>query len=96
VGFGNVIAANRIEVILVPTSANARRLTKAAKENKVYFDLTSGRTTKSLVLLDDGKVLGCALTPRTIAERIQTAITDDIEGEEENEDHPAIRETVDP
>ena len=94
VGFGNVITANRIEAILVPTSANARRLTKAAKEKKTYFDLTSGRTTKALIMMDDGKVIGCALTPRTIAERIQARTNDIPEGEEENEDHPAIRETV--
>ncbi len=45
-------------------------------------------------MMDDGKVIGCALTPRTIAERIQTRTNDIPEGEEENEDHPAIRETV--
>ena len=46
-------------------------------------------------MLDDGKVIGCALTPRTIAERIQARTNDIPEGEEENEDHPTIREIVD-
>lgn len=46
-------------------------------------------------MLDDGKVIDCALTPRTIAERIQARTNDIPEGEEENEDHTAIRETVD-
>ena len=33
--------------------------------------------------MDDGKVYGCALTPRTIAQRIHNAIN---EGESEDED----------
>lgn len=55
---------------------------KGGKEDKVYFDMTSGRTTRALILLDNGKVVGCALMPRTIAE--------------ENEDHLAIREASPP
>lgn len=83
VGFGNVVCANRIEAILVPLSASARRLCKAAKDSRVFLDLTAGRTTKALILLDDGKVYGCALTPRTIAQRIHDVIA---EGESEDED----------
>lgn len=33
-------------------------------------------------MMDDGKVIGCALTPRTIAERIQSRTNDIPEGEE--------------
>lgn len=83
VGFGNVVCANRIEAVLVPLSASARRLCKAAKDSRVFLDLTAGRTTKALILLDDGKVYGCALTPRTIAQRIHDVIA---EGESEDED----------
>ena len=83
VGFGNVLCANRIEAILMPLSANARRLCKIAKDEKVFHDLTAGRMTKALILMDDGKVYGCALTPRTVAQRIHNAI---IEGESEDED----------
>lgn len=83
VGFGNVVCANRIEAILVPLSASARRLCKAAKDTRAFLDLTAGRTTKALILLDDGKVYGCALTPRTIAQRIHDVIA---EGESEDED----------
>lgn len=82
-GFGNVICANRIEAVLVPMSANARRLSKAAKDSRAFLDLTAGRITKALILLDDGKVYGCALTPRTIAQRIHDVIA---EGESEDED----------
>ena len=54
----------------------------------------SGTTTKALVLMDNGKVYGCALTPRTIAQRIQTTAnlegeTDDEAAEPEREDSEA-------
>ena len=82
-----MLCANRIVVILMPGSASARRLTKTAKEKKIFFDFTSGRTTKALVLLDDGKLIGCALTPRTIAARIQSADNDEnSEGDIDHED----------
>lgn len=78
-----MICANRIEAILVPASAGARRLSRAAKDAGTYLDLTAGRTTKALVLMDNGKLYGCALTPRTIAQRIQT--TANLEGETDDE-----------
>lgn len=77
IGFGNVQCTNRIEVILIPGSASAKRLTKTAKEHKLFLDLTSGRTTKALILLDNGKQIGCALSPRTIASRIQSITADE-------------------
>ena len=61
----------------------ARRLSRAAKDAGTYLDLTAGRTTKALVLMDNGKVYGCALTPRTIAQRIQ--MTANLEGETDDE-----------
>lgn len=82
-----MLCANRIVIILMPGSACARRLTKTAKEKKLFFDFTSGRTTKALILLDDGKLIGCALTPRTIAARIQSADNDEnSEGDIDHED----------
>lgn len=72
----------------MPGSASAKRQIKAAKEQKLYLDFTSGRTTKALILLDDGKLIGCALSPRTIASRIQAIRADEInEGDHDHEDY---------
>lgn len=84
-----MICANRIEAMLMPGTACAKRLLKTAKEHKAFLDLSFGRTTKCLLLLDGGKLVGCALTPKTIAARIdltaEGAETDN-EGEDANED----------
>ncbi len=91
-----MVSANRIEAILIPGSASAKRLIKAAKERQLYFDLTSGRTTKALILLDDGKLIGCALTPRTIAARIHVNESEEnSEGESDNESIEPVGEAVD-
>ena len=45
--------------------------------------MTFGRVTKSLLLLDDGTVIGCALTYRTMMARLNAENPDnDAEGAE--------------
>lgn len=80
-----MLCANRVEAILQPGSASAKRLVKIAKENKCYLDMTSGRSTKCLLMLDGGKLIGCALTAKTIISRINNK-----EGADDDEDHPPI------
>lgn len=90
-----MVSANRIEAILAPGSANAKRLVKAAKADQYYLDLTSGRTTKALILLENGKLIGCALTPRTIAVRIQMNESEEnSEGDDNHESYQSVGETV--
>lgn len=74
-------------MILTPGTAIGRRLIKTAKSKSLFFDLTSGRTTKAIILLEDGKLIGCAITPRTLAQRIRTLGMNENteEGEDENE-----------
>lgn len=45
--------------------------------------------------MDDGKLVGCALTPRTIALRIHFSREDIVEGEKDDEDHSPVIEAVD-
>ncbi len=91
-----MISANRIEAILAPGSACTKRMIKAAKENQRYLDLTSGRTTKALILLEDGKLIGCALTPRTIVTRIHmTESEENSEGENDNESIESVGKDTD-
>lgn len=87
VGFGNVVSSGKIQMILTPGTAVGRRLIKAAKDKSLYLDLTAGRTTKAIILMEDGKLIGSAITPRTLAQRIHTlGANENIEeGEQENE-----------
>ena len=73
VGFGGVVAANRIVAIVSPDSAPMRRLIQEAKGRHMAIDMTFGRRTKAVIILDSGHVAMAALGPETIVNRINNA-----------------------
>ena len=70
VGFGGVIAAHRIVAIVSPDSAPMRRLVRQAKEREMAIDMTYGRKTKAVIILDSGHVALVAIQPETIMNRL--------------------------
>ena len=67
-----------------------RRYSRNAKEASRYIDATMGKGLKSLLLLDDGSVMGSLITTKTLLKRLNAVeSSDDIEEdeEEENENH---------
>jgi hypothetical protein len=71
IGFGGVIAANRILAIVGPDSAPIRRLIRQAKEKGLAIDMTHGRKTKTAIFLDSGHIALAALQPETIVGRLR-------------------------
>jgi extracellular matrix regulatory protein A len=71
VGFGSILAANRILAIISPESAPVRRMISQAREAGTLIDSTYGRKTKAVVILDTGHLVTVALQPDTIANRIE-------------------------
>ena len=47
IGFGNIIAANKIVAIVSPDSAPIKRMIQEAKDGKTAVDATCGRKTRS-------------------------------------------------
>jgi regulator of extracellular matrix RemA (YlzA/DUF370 family) len=70
IGFGHLVAMNRVVAIVAPESAPLKRVMKEARDHGTLIDATSGRRTKSLLYLDTGMVLAAALGPETIAGRV--------------------------
>ncbi len=77
VGFGNVVAARRVVAVLPGTtgarmafSSPTSRLIAAAREGGKLIDMTSGRRTKAVIVLDTGHIALAAVNPRTIARRL--------------------------
>ena len=70
IGFGHLVAMNRVVAIVAPESAPLKRVMKEARDHGTLIDATSGRRTKSLLYLDNGMVLAAALGPETIAGRL--------------------------
>lgn len=89
VGFGNVLAVNRVIAIVAPNSAPTKRLIQKSKDENRTIDLTSGRRTKAVLIMDTGHIVLAAITPETITGRVSSARTlpggrmPQIEGESE-------------
>ena len=69
IGFGSMLAAQRVLAIMDPDSAPIKRVVAEAKERGMLIDASYGRATKSVILMDTDHVILSALTPETISGR---------------------------
>jgi regulator of extracellular matrix RemA (YlzA/DUF370 family) len=69
IGFGNSVIADRVVVILTPTSSPMKRLREEAKDGKRLIDTTQGRKTRSIIVTDSNHVILSAIQAETIALR---------------------------
>ncbi len=75
IGFGNIIAANKIIAIVSPDSAPIRRMVQDAKDVGKAIDATCGRKTRAVLIMDSGHVILVAVQPETVAGRVDKDIT---------------------
>ena len=73
VGFGNIVALNRALAIMSPDSAPIKRMIQESRDKNTLIDLTYGRKTKAVIVLDSGHIVLTALQPETIAGRLNLA-----------------------
>jgi len=71
IGFGGVVAANRVLAIVSPDSAPVKRMIREANDAGRIIDMTYGRRTKAVIVLDTGHLALAALQPDTIAGRLR-------------------------
>ena len=69
IGFGNVIAAERIVAIVSPDSAPVKRLIQEGRDQKRIVDATQGRRTRAVIQTDSNHLVLSAIQPETIASR---------------------------
>ena len=70
IGFGNIVAANRIIAIVSPEAAPIKRIVQEARERGKLVDATYGRRTRAVVLTDSDHIILCAVQPETVAHRL--------------------------
>ena len=73
VGFGSVIAVNRVIAFLSIDQQPIKRLLRESRENGLFIDATHGRKAKTAILFDTGHIVLAAVTAETIANRLATA-----------------------
>ena len=69
IGFGNMIVAERIVVVVSPDSAPVKRLVQEARDTKRIVDATQGRRTRAVIITDSDHVVLSAIQPETVASR---------------------------
>lgn len=81
IGFGNMVAADRVVAIASPESAPIKRLIQESKDTGRVIDVTCGRRTRAVIITDSEHVLLSAIQTETIANRL-----DDSQAEADDED----------
>ncbi len=71
IGFGNIVNTSKIIAIVSPESAPIKRMVQSAKEAGTAIDATQGRRTKSVLVMENSRIVLSALLPETIAGRAQ-------------------------
>ena len=63
IGFGNIVAANRIISIISPESAPIKRIIQEARDNGTLIDATYWRRTRAVMVTDSGHIILSAVQP---------------------------------
>lgn len=69
-GFGNTVAVGRVVAVVSPAGSPMKRLRDVARESGRLIDVTEGRRTRSIIVMDSGHVVLSALQAETITNRI--------------------------
>lgn len=83
IGFGNMVASDRIITIVSPDSAPVKRLIQDAKDTGRVIDVSCGRRTRSVIITDSEHVILSAIQSETIANRLESNTAEDEEEPEE-------------
>ncbi|MFW5998376.1 MAG: extracellular matrix/biofilm regulator RemA [Bacillota bacterium] len=81
IGFGNIVAGNRVIAVVSPESAPIKRIVQEARESGMLIDATYGRRTRAVIITDSDHVILSAIQPETVSHRLED------EEEEKNEDN---------
>ena len=70
IGFGNMVAADRIIAIVSPESAPIKRIVRESEDKGMLVNATYGRRTRAVLVTDSGHTILSALQPETVAHRL--------------------------
>ena len=70
IGFGNMVASNRIVSVVSPDAAPIKRMISDAREQGRLVDGTCGRRTRAVIVTDSRHIVLSAVQPETISHRL--------------------------
>ena len=69
IGYGNLVASERVLAVVSPESAPIKRIVQDSREIGMLIDASFGRKTKSVLIMDTGHTILSALTPEGVGQR---------------------------
>ena len=84
IGFGSMVASNRILAIVAPDSAPIKRLIQEARDRGMLIDASYGRKTAGVLLMDTDHVILCAVSPEVLGQRLREVKEEDNQWEKES------------
>ena len=76
IGFGNMVAVDRMVALVSTDSAPIKRLIQDAKDEGRTIDVTCGRRTRAVIITDSEHVILSAIQAETIAGRLENDVDD--------------------
>ncbi len=70
IGFGGMVAEERILAVISPDSSPIKRIIQDVRERGQLIDASYGRKTQAVLVMDSGHVILSALTPEEISARV--------------------------
>ena len=70
IGYGNMLAADRLVAVVSPDAAPIRRMIQDARDTGRVIDATCGHKTRAVIVTDSEHVILSPLLPETVAARI--------------------------
>ena len=86
IGFGNMVAAERVIAVVSPDSAPIKRLIQDAKDSGRAIDVTCGKRTRAVIITDSEHIILSAFQSETISNRLSDYDDEDEEDDEEEEE----------
>ncbi len=77
IGFGNLVACERIVSVVSPDSAPIKRMVQDARDKGRLIDASYGRKSRAVIFTDSDHIILSALQPETINSRISEEDTNE-------------------
>jgi regulator of extracellular matrix RemA (YlzA/DUF370 family) len=71
IGFGNTVIVEKIIAVINTGSSPARKLKEVAKKEGRLVDVTEGRRTRSILVMESNHIILSSVQPDTISQRMQ-------------------------
>ncbi len=69
IGFGNLVASDRIVSVVSPDSAPIKRMVQDARDKGRLIDASYGRKSRAVIFTDSDHIILSAIQPETISSR---------------------------